>query len=315
MTTKNVLGHRVSPYTISITFEDGTPVIIGTDNPNFAKIAEQLKVKNYTNLWSLCNPAAGIKAYFNGQIQIKGGSIYANGQPVDHAIVPTILEMIRRNENAEPLLKFLLLLQGNPSMHSRNQLWDFIRKNDIVIYEGGPVSVRGPSGRVTTFDATGYLVLYKGVNNNYTDCHTGTFINKPGLQLVMPRPKVDDDQSRACSAGFHAGAFPYVQSFGARKLLVLVNPADIVSVPHDCSCQKIRCCQYTVLKEVEASTFSKIDGITFKDDGRIPYSVTFLNWKKVANTVVVRAIDVDAASELVRDEYDVKSIVSITPVA
>ena len=314
---RGILGSRVTPYTIAITFDDGKPVSITTDNPNFQRIAAKLKAGDYRDLWTLCNPAEGIKAYFGGLVQIKNGTIFANGEAIHHAIVPTILEMIRNGENAEPLLRFLLLLQGNPSMNSRNQLWDFISKNKVVVYEGGPVTVRdAKTGRTSLLDAKGYLVLYKGVNNNYTDCHTGKFLNKPGLQLEMPRPKVDDNQNRGCSSGFHAGAFEYVRNFGQRKLIVLVNPADVVSVPNDCSFQKLRTCRYTVLKEVEASAFAEIVGTNYKDDGRSTFKVVFEDTDSFDDQeTTVRAIDAAHAIELVEEEYDVDVIKSVVIVA
>lgn len=36
---------------------------------------------------------------------------------------------------------------------------------------------------------------------------------------------------------------------GDRIVIVEVDPADVVSVPTDCSCQKVRTCRYTVVDE------------------------------------------------------------------
>lgn len=34
-------------------------------------------------------------------------------------------------------------------------------------------------------------------------------------------------------------------------MLVKIDPADVVSVPHDCECQKLRTCRYEVVSELE----------------------------------------------------------------
>ena len=45
-------------------------------------------------------------------------------------------------------------------------------------------------------------------------------------------------------------AHEYASTFGPRMVLVKVNPTWLVCVPYDCSCGKVRICEYEVLKEV-----------------------------------------------------------------
>jgi hypothetical protein len=95
------------------------------------------------------------------------------------------------------------------------------------------------------------------IRNDWTDKHTGTILNRPGCTPDMPRNAVCDDADRGCSKGFHAGSLEYVNGFasrygdedGDRIVLVEVDPADVVSIPKDCSCQKVRMCKYSVLQE------------------------------------------------------------------
>jgi hypothetical protein len=68
----------------------------------------------------------------------------------------------------------------------------------------------------------------------------------------MPRNAVCDDAEVGCSYGFHAGSHKYASTFGggdSKLLIVKINPADVVSVPKDCDCQKLRTSRYEVLKE------------------------------------------------------------------
>jgi acyl carrier protein len=52
-----------------------------------------------------------------------------------------------------------------------------------------------------------------------------------------------------CSHGLHAGSLAYARGWAERVILVEIDPADVVSVPGDENCQKLRCCKYTVVGE------------------------------------------------------------------
>ncbi|NBR96976.1 MAG: hypothetical protein EBT48_05170 [Verrucomicrobia bacterium] len=96
----------------------------------------------------------------------------------------------------------------------------------------------------------GCFLAYKSVRPDFTDHHTGKFSNRVGSVLEMERRKVDDDRNNGCSYGFHAGSLEYATTFGGndRKVLVVkINPADVVSVPTDCDCQKLRTARYEVI--------------------------------------------------------------------
>ena len=66
----------------------------------------------------------------------------------------------------------------------------------------------------------------------------------------MARNNVCDDAEIGCSYGFLAGSLEYAQSFGgdqAHVVVVEIDPADVVSVPKDCDCQKLRTASYKVV--------------------------------------------------------------------
>jgi hypothetical protein len=65
----------------------------------------------------------------------------------------------------------------------------------------------------------------------------------------MPRNFVCDDAGIGCSDGFHAGSLDYAEGFGrgGNLMVVEINPADVVSVPNDSDCQKLRTCKYKVV--------------------------------------------------------------------
>ena len=98
----------------------------------------------------------------------------------------------------------------------------------------------------------GNFLAYKSVRQDWKDHHTGRFSNTVGSVLKMTRNSVCDDANIGCSGGFHAGSLDYAKSFGghgSRLLVVEIDPSDVVSVPLDCDCQKLRTSEYKVVAE------------------------------------------------------------------
>ena len=64
---------------------------------------------------------------------------------------------------------------------------------------------------------------------------------------------MDDNKDRHCSHGLHIGSYDYADGWAGsdgRLLLVEFDPQDAVSVPTDCSFQKLRVCKYTVVADL-----------------------------------------------------------------
>ena len=68
----------------------------------------------------------------------------------------------------------------------------------------------------------------------------------------MDRSKVEADRRITCAAGLHVAAWGYASGFSGTKILeIKINPRDVVAVPPDYEQQKMRVCQYLVLRETE----------------------------------------------------------------
>ena len=96
----------------------------------------------------------------------------------------------------------------------------------------------------------GNFLAYKGVNMDFTDKYSGQHDNSVGQVLEMRRNGVCDDLNKGCSAGFHAGSYEYAKGWaggGGQLMVVEIDPADVVSVPNDCSFQKLRTSKYKVV--------------------------------------------------------------------
>ena len=63
----------------------------------------------------------------------------------------------------------------------------------------------------------------------------------------------------------------YVASYGSlengdRIVIVKINPRDVVSVPSDCNCEKLRTCQYEVVGEYQGELLKPLYSANFNDD-------------------------------------------------
>jgi hypothetical protein len=141
----------------------------------------------------------------------------------------------------------------NPSMQSQKELYDFLEHEHLPITEDG------------------HFLAYKAVRNDYKDKYRGTFDNSVGQVVKMQRAKVDDDRARGCSDGLHAGALNYVAGYGSvesgdRIVIVKINPRDVVSVPSDCNCEKLRTCRYEVVGEYQGELIKPLYSSEFSYD-------------------------------------------------
>lgn len=175
----------------------------------------------------------GLDKYTEGSMEIVGHSVYYNGKQVENGAVEKLLSCKDQGLPYRPLLKFLEKLMQNQRYSVIKNLYAFLEHKGMQI------------------SGDGMIVGWKGVRENYMDVHSGTVLNKPGCSPEPFSPQdVDDNPEHHCSYGYHVGSFSYARSWGPKVMRVCVNPKDVICVPNDCACQKIRCTGYTVLEEV-----------------------------------------------------------------
>lgn len=223
----------------------------------------------YVNLWKVFN-LDGIADLFNREkklvegsfkefgFEVKDGLVYVNGKPVVSSIANRIKEFAKKNEDPSRLVKFWKKLKQNPSYWCVESLFPFIDKHKNPI---------APDGR---------FMAYKAVTKDFKDNYTKNIDNSPGVKVApLPRNEVDDDKLKDCSYGYHVGSAEYVLSFGpryvgegARYIEVLVDPADVVSVPEDVTAEKIRVLAYEVVREIkrEELNYDNFSGVYGKDE-------------------------------------------------
>jgi hypothetical protein len=215
---------------------EGKTYTINSGHPSWKQAIESLKRKDYQALKDLVSVQKAFCSFTGDKVKIVDNQVFFNGEPINSYLSEKILSFMEKGLPHESLIKFLERLMANPSRRAVTELYSFLRHKSLPITDDG------------TF------LAYKSVRSDYTDHHTGNFNNSIGNALEMTRNNVCDDHSQGCSIGFHAGSLEYASSFGGADsvlLIVEIDPADVVSVPSDCECQKLRTCKYKVVAKYD----------------------------------------------------------------
>ena len=174
----------------------------------------------------------------------KRDSIYFKG--VSELSLPKeLVEAIITAENNNDELKleayknFWTLMSLNPNEECRKNLFWFLTKYDMTIAK------------------CGFFVGYRNVDTTgeegvYTDHHSHTFRIKIGEMVTMSRKNCDCDSSVSCSRGLHIGGKGWLKQnyYGNTGLACLVDPSQVVAVPHIDNYGKLRTCAYLPIEVI-----------------------------------------------------------------
>lgn len=248
------------------------PVVVSSSHRFFTRIKKALvDGKSADVILKLVNDAnitpANIKQVSNNRVEIINGKVCLDGKELHNCIVSRIYDFMRDDLPFEHLLLFIDNIMKNTSFRVQNELFKFLEHQNLPITPDG------------------CFYAYKAVKKNGYDIHSGTILNAVGATISMDRSKVDDDYKKGCSKGLHCGTIEYASSYGgsssvSKLLIVKVNPKDVVSVPDDCSWQKVRTCKYYVHSECKQALTAPMH-----DDKALPCSntnyVDDVNWDDV----------------------------------
>lgn len=218
---------------------NGKPYTATADHPNFKKLKVAIQKKRYTLVLKLLNLAGNVKATVRGTgVKLDQETLKweKSNEPVHPELSRLFTAAVKEGRDPRYLKNFLLNLRENPEEHCKNDLLAFLQ------HRGMPIT------------NDGHFIAYKKVTNNFLDCYSKTFDNKPGARVEVPRASVNRNRDQCSSYGLHVGAYEYVAEHylaGTGKIVkCLVNPRDVVAVPTDYNSMKLRVCKYTVLEEV-----------------------------------------------------------------
>jgi hypothetical protein len=202
----------------------------------------------FERLVDLFDISDSVNRYCDGKITVKHGVVSYNNVPVDNYVTQKILQFMDEKLPVEPVANFLCRIMKNPSRRAVSELYKFLEHKNMPLTPDG------------------CFLAYKGVLSNYWSKHanrstrvirgkvndSGRIYNGIGEVIEVERNSVCDDASVGCGEGIHAGSLNYANDWADRDghlMIVKIDPADVVSVPNDCNCQKLRTCKYEVVSE------------------------------------------------------------------
>jgi len=237
----SIIKHTVSTHSI-VLYHQGKTYSVVSNHPNYKLVMRMLE----NNKQGKATPEdviratkhEGITDWINSYssvvpnskpIKFENGVFYFGDKALPSTIANRIRALAQEGLDPSPILRFCERFLKNPSQRSIDQLWSFLDRSGIPL------------------DDDGCFLAYKAVSHNLYDCYSGTILNSIGSTIKMDRALVNDDPNAHCHVGLHVGALEYVVKFGPRILIVKVDPMNVVSVPNNCDCMKMRVCEYKVI--------------------------------------------------------------------
>lgn len=241
---------------VAIVLIDGKPVFVPATDARYQALIGHLLAKRFAEATALLATPDKLLRTWDARFALTPlGEIVLNGETLPARFTGRVLEMAKNGEDPAPIFAFAARLAKNPSANSRAQLFRFLQHKHLAI------------------TPEGFVLAYKAVRQDYLDWHSATYKNTPGATLSMPREAVDPDSKGNCRPGFHVGTLSYARNFRSSGhsiiLICRVDPADVVSVPDDCDCQKMRVCSYYVVGHYGA----ELSSTTSSEDSEVETDV------------------------------------------
>ena len=248
---------------IILFFDNGEKARVEKTDKNYAKILKTFELPKEDQEQAIRNVLKPLEitkqSIKHDKFEVVGDTVLYQGEELPPALVTKVLSIVRDGLPLEHFEKFWQRLEQNPSSSSVNELIDFLSYKELPITDDG------------------HFIAYRGVNADYYSVHgntqtkvlqgtvdsQGRILNAIGETIEVSRRQVDDNRDIGCSFGLHVGSLDYASSWGPKVIVVKVDPADVVSVPKDCSCQKCRVSKYEVLYDF----VGEITASVVSDDG------------------------------------------------
>lgn len=231
-------------------------------NPRWNDILNALRSGDVNLLVELMSVKTLVERFTDANVEIKDGNVFFKGRPLHGLDVDRLLEYIRDNVPYVRLLRFLERKQANPSYRSINELYKFLEHREMTLTERGTViGYKGVGNDYFSIMGNTATIMISGETNS-----GGHILNTVGADIRCERSCVCDDYRQGCSPGLHIGSLEYAKGWGPRVVVVEFDPADVVAVPDDCNCQKLRACAYKVVGEYSGSLVTELSPVVSKDN-------------------------------------------------
>lgn len=222
---------------------------------NYNKVITALSKKQYHRIPALVNVRGTLEKAMKGLV-IRGNNFYYNGVQIYHNMTEKIVDLVKRDLPAQPMINMLDRLLKNRNKHVVESLDKFAELHGLPITEDG------------------CILAWKRIRGNWRDIHTDTINNRVGKKPRITWDEIDCDPSNTCSRGLHFCSKSYLPRYIAndhtdRVILVKVAPEDIGAIPTDYNCAKARCIGYEVVAEDTIACKALIENVQlYSEDGK-----------------------------------------------
>lgn len=241
-----ITASTLSNNTLTVIIDNGKQILTATkDHPKWNELVTAYGQKNENVLLELLSIKRVIEKFSNNGLSVTDAGIFFREMPLHGVDVDRVMAFLRQGIDYVPIANYMVRKFANPSKRAIDEMYNFLEHKNMPLT---------PDGRI---------IAYKGVQKDFFSVSSGNepllqgrrneagqIFNGVGETIEMLRSAVDDDFRRGCSGGLHAGSLSYAKDWVKDEgiiILIEIDPADVVSVPSDCGCSKLRCCKYKVI--------------------------------------------------------------------
>lgn len=225
----------------------------------YDKLVECVKEDEAEIFVNLMEKGRVITSWSDGKFVVNEGVLTYDGESIHPVLANRVLEMIEQEFDYLPMLNFIEKLYKNVSMRSVVELYNFLEHKFLPITSDGCfIAYKG----VSRYSGSGSKDRLNRslIEGDFVDKYTNkSYRNNIGDINTMTRRNVNDDANIGCAEGLHVGSLEYARDYacGGPVVLCKVDPSNVVSVPHDCNCQKVRVSEYEVVGVYENQVFDR----------------------------------------------------------
>ncbi len=241
--------------TLTVIVDNGANILpVRNDHPRWNELMELYKQCSFANgtvsgptdkILELLSLKAVVEEYSVGQLTVSKMGVLFRGRALHSIDVDRVMSFLRDGLPFQPIANYIVRKMANPSARAITEMYNFLEhKNMPLTPDGKIIAYKGVGHDFYSVNGNKETVVIQG-----TVSSGGHLLNTVGSVIEVERSSVDDNYQHHCSFGLHAGSLTYAKGWGPRVVLVEIDPADVVSIPDDCSCQKLRCCKYKVIGE------------------------------------------------------------------
>ena len=242
---------------------NGQPHLFDPSHPHYTSLIQCVHTGDADEFVNLLNTGLQVENWSHGDFEFAEGILLFEGEQVAKDPTNRIVECMQQGFPHEFMLNYLTNLYDNVSERAVQESYKWSSHKGLPITEDGMLvgykgvrtyageTVQGKNGEIKEGDLV--------------DIYTGnSFRNNVGDTASMKRRQVCDDHTQGCDSGLHVGTYDYACNWAGNAgvvVLVKFNPKDIVSVPSDCNCEKMRVSSYEVIsvarEQLEEAVYSE----------------------------------------------------------